>query len=96
MEPIGPFLDGADLVVEPFDEAESNFVVGVAVGNDAVPVVFDQPGELLVGPQALPFEGIAPVVEEVQGPAGASIAPELTERLFEQVGFVQTLVGMEK
>ena len=59
-------------------------------------MILDQPGKLLVGFQALPAKGIAPLVEGVEGPAGCPIVPELAEALYEQVGGVQALVGAEK
>ena len=52
---VGATLDDADLVVQSFDEAERDFVLGLAVGGDAVPVPLDHVGEVLVGLQALPL-----------------------------------------
>jgi hypothetical protein len=57
-------LDDADLVVEPFDEAERDLVLRFAVGGDTVPVAIDHVCELLVGLQSLPLERRAPVLEE--------------------------------
>src|SRR5262245_39339824 len=56
----------------------------------------DHVGELLVGLQSLPFERRAPVLEEMPGPALVLVAPQLTERLLEQVGGVQPLVGAQQ
>ena len=50
-------LDHADLVVQPFDKSERHLVVRLTVGRDALPVTFDQRGELFERLQALPAEG---------------------------------------
>ena len=47
-------LDNADLVVQPFHEAERDFVVGVAVAHKAIPVPLDHGGKVLKGLEALP------------------------------------------
>jgi len=39
---VGAALDDADLVIEFFDEAARNFVLGSAVGSDAIPVMLDR------------------------------------------------------
>jgi len=57
-------LEDADLVVQALDEPEGDLVVGAAVRRDPVPVPVNHRGELLVGSQALPFEGGWPVLEE--------------------------------
>src|ERR1700730_14336645 len=88
-------LDDADLVVEPFDEAERDLVLRFAVGGDTVPVAIDHVCELLVGLQSLPLERRAPVLEEAPRPALVLVAPE-AEGLLEQVGGVQPLVGSQQ
>jgi len=93
---VGTPLDDADLVVESLDETESDLVIWVAVGRDTVPVPLDHVGELRVGLQALPFERVAPVVEEASCPSLAFIAPELTERFLEEISGVEPLVGGEQ
>jgi hypothetical protein len=40
---VGPTLEDADFVVEPLDESEADLVLGVAVGDDPVPVPLDHP-----------------------------------------------------
>src|SRR6266851_10375618 len=79
-EPVRAALEDADLVVQPLDEAERDFVVRTAVGRDPVPVPVNHRGELLVGPQALPLERRSPVLEEAARPALAPVVPELPER----------------
>src|SRR3990167_8027376 len=54
-------LDDANGVVQPLDATERDFIVGLAVRNDAVPMAFDHVGELLKGFQPLPLETGAPV-----------------------------------
>jgi hypothetical protein len=95
-ETVGAPLDDADLVVEAFHEAERNLVLGLAVRRYAVPVTLDHRRELLVGRQPLPFEGIAPVVEKPARPTFVLVAPQLAERLLEQIGRVESLVGLEQ
>lgn len=56
----------------------------------------DEFGELLERLQALPFQLRFPVVKELPGPRFALIVPQLTERLFEQVGSVQASVGRQQ
>ena len=86
-------MEDADLVVEAFDESDGDLVVGVAVGFDAVRVGLDHRGKLLEGLEALPFECIAPVFEEVAGPYGSA---ELAERLLEEICGVESLVDLEE
>jgi hypothetical protein len=45
LEAASTFLDCADLVVEAFDEPESDFVVGMAVRDDAGPVILEKPSD---------------------------------------------------
>ena len=79
---VGAALKDTDLVVQPFDEAQSDFVFGFAVGRNPAPVPLDQGGEVFVGFEPLPFELLAPVVEELSGPRFAVVIPELPEGLF--------------
>lgn len=95
-EAVSAPLDDADLVVEAFHEAECDLVLGLAVRRDAIPVTLDHSRELLVGRQPLPLESIAPVVEKPARPTLVLVAPKLAERLLEQVGRVEPLVGLEQ
>src|SRR3972149_4750875 len=61
-------LDDADLVVDAFDEAERDFVLGFAIGGDTVPMPIDHFGEFLVGFEALPLQTRPPVLEEAPCP----------------------------
>src|SRR5664279_127363 len=95
-EPIGSSLDNSDLVVEPLDEAQRDFVLLLAVCSDAVPMAVDHAGELLVGFQPLPFERGPPLLEEAPCPALVLIAPELTKGFLEQVGGIEPFVGPQQ
>ena len=95
-QPVCSSLDDADFVVEPFDEAQRDFVLRFAVSGDAIPVTINHVGELLVGLQSLPLERCAPVFEEAPRPALVLVAPELAKGLLEQVGGVEALVGLQQ
>src|SRR5262249_15822367 len=90
---VGASLEGADFVVEAFNEAKRDFVFWPAVGGDAVPVALDHIGEALAGSEALPFEAGSPVFEEAARPSFAPVVPELAEGLLEDIGGVETFVG---
>src|ERR1700704_275494 len=96
VQAVGAALDHPDLVVEPFDEAERDFVLGSAVSRDAVPMMVNHRGELLVWPEPLPLEARAPGLEEAPCPAFALIAPQLAEALLEDIGRVEPLVGRQQ
>src|SRR3990172_3140274 len=93
---VGASLDDPDLVVETFDKAESDLVLGLTEGRDASPVAIDHVGELLVGLQALPLQSVSPVLEEAPRPTLALVVPELPERFFQHIGGVQSPVGLEQ
>lgn len=50
---VGTPLNCANLVIQSFDEAQLDLVAGFAVRDDAVPVPFNQGGELLKEPEPL-------------------------------------------
>src|SRR6516165_9202661 len=68
----------------------------MAVRHDPLPVLLDHRGELLVGLQPLPPQRLAPLLEEPQRPTRRLVVPELPERLLEQIGRMQALVGLEQ
>ncbi len=82
---IGPALDDSDLVVDPLDETQRNFVLLVTIRLDAVPVGLYHRGELAKGLQPLPLQSIFPVVEEPASPTRPIVVPELAERLLQEV-----------
>src|SRR5260370_33976165 len=94
--PYATSLDDADFVVEPFDEAQQDFVLRFAVGGDSIPMAINHVGELLVGLQSLLLERRAPVLEKAPRPAFVLVAPELAKGLIEQIGGVETLVGSQQ
>ncbi len=93
---VGPALEDANLIVEPLHQAEADLVLRVTVRRDALPVAVDHRRERLVGREPLPLEALSPALEEGAGPALGLVAPELAEGLLEQVGGVQSLVGLEQ
>ena len=89
-------LDDADFVVESFDESERHFVIDVTIADDSVPVTFDHAGESLVGFQPLPAERGLPSFVKSFGIDGGVVVPELSELFFEQVGFIESSIGLEE
>lgn len=89
-------LDDADFVVQPFDRAERDFVLWLAIGCDSIQMVFDHLSELLIGLQSLPLQTRAPVLKEFARPGLAGVIPQLTEAFLEQVCGVEALVGREQ
>src|SRR3989442_8457983 len=96
LDTVSTAMEDADFVVKPLDQAEAGLDIRVAVGDDPVPVPLDHGCELLVGLEPLPLQALLPALEEGAGPARGLVAPELAEGLFEQVGGVETLVGLEQ
>src|SRR5208337_505948 len=93
---VGPSLDDADLVVDPFNEAQGHLVLLMAIRRDPVPVFLHHAGELLVRLEALPPQGRLPSLEESPRPHLPLVVPQLTEHLLEKVGFVQPPIGLEQ
>ena len=84
-------LDDANLVVESLDEAERDFVLGSAIGGDAIPMTLDHFRKLLAGFQTLPLQAGFPVVEEAPYPA--SLFVKIVVTLFKQpVSLLYSLV----
>lgn len=79
MEAIGLSLDRANVVIETFDESECDFVVGVAIGFDSVPVGFDKHGKFFKRWKPLVAERLAPAIKEATSPTRMHIVPKLTE-----------------
>jgi len=93
---IGAPLNHANLVIQTFDEPQLDLVAGCAVGHDAMPVLLDQGGEFLKGPQPLPLELLSPAGEELAGPAFPAIRPQLPKLFLEQVGRGPALIGLQQ
>ena len=83
------------MLLSPFDQAEADLVLVVAARNDPVPVRLDYRREFLVGVKPLPLQALLPPLEEGAGPARRLVAPELPEGLFEPIGGVESLIGLE-
>jgi hypothetical protein len=95
-QPVGTSLKDPDLVVQTFDETKGNLVLWFAIGGNAIPMALDHLCKLLIGFQSLPLEAGAPVLEEPSRPALALVAPELPERLLEEIGGIEPLVGSQQ
>src|SRR5260370_56656 len=93
---VGTALHDPYLVVQALDEAERDFVLGLAVSSQPIPVPLDHRSELLVRLQSLPLQARPPVIEELSRPGFAVVVPELAEGLLEQVRGVQALVGRQQ
>ncbi len=89
-------LDHADLVVQPFDKSERDLVVRRAVGCDALPLKFDQRGELLERLESLPAKCLSPVLEKLPGLRFAPIFPELRKLLLQHVGGLESLIRRQE
>ena len=72
-EAVGLALDDANGVVKAFHAAERDFILWLAVRNDALPMTFDHLRELLKRLQPLPLECFFPVLEELPGPGLARV-----------------------
>jgi len=59
-------------------------------------MAFDHVSELYVGIKPLPLEGVAPAFKEAPCPSLGLVIPQLPERLFQEVGDVEPLVGLEQ
>ena len=70
---IGAPLKHTNFVIQSLDEAELDLVPGYAICRDALPVLFDQEGKLLEGPEPLPLELFLPAGEELARPAFPAI-----------------------
>lgn len=86
-------LDDTDGVVQPLDAAQRDFVLGLAIGDDALPMPLDHTRELLERCQPLPAQTARPGLEEASCPTFAFVVPEWAEGLLEQVGGVEPFGG---
>src|ERR1039458_2538370 len=96
MQPIRAPLDDAYFVVQALDESQRNFVLRFAISSDSIPMTINHLSELFIRLQSLPLEAGAPVLEEASRPSLTLVAPELTERLLEQVGGIEPFVRCQQ
>ena len=89
-------LNDPDLALQPLYKPERDFLFGVDICGDTVPVAFNHLGEVFVGLEPLPLQGGSPVVEKPPGPALGLVVPELAKGFLEEVGRIQSLVGLEE
>lgn len=76
-------LNDTNGVVQSLDATQRDFVLGLAVGDDALPMPFDHGREFLEGLKPLPAQAALPVLEEASRPAFALVVPELAEGFLE-------------
>jgi hypothetical protein len=88
-------LQNTNLVVDAFNQTETHFVLGIAVGGNTLPMGFNQLGELPVRFQTLPFQAVFPAFEKSPGTAFATVVPQLGEGLLENLRSVQAPVRLE-
>jgi hypothetical protein len=89
-------LDDANLVVEPFNESQRDFVFWPAVSGNPVPMTLDHRGKFLIRLKPLPFERGLPVLKEASCPTLALVAPQLTKGLLEQIAVFSRLLACSK
>lgn len=92
---IGALLNHPNLVIQALDEARLTLLRGVQYAATR-PVLLNQSGTLLEGPEPLPFELLLPAGKKLADPAFAVRDPESPELLREQVGGGQALVGPQQ
>ena len=93
-QPISPTLDNTNLVIQTFYKPEGDFLFGIDVCADPLPVAFSHLGELFVGFEPLPLQGGSPVIEKSLGPAFFFVVPELAEGFLEQVAVFNRLFAL--
>ena len=69
-------MNHANLVIQTFDEPKLDLVARRAIRGDTIPVPFDQSGNLLEGPEPLPFERLTPTAKALPRPAFSAITPD--------------------
>ena len=89
-------MEHPDLVIDPFNKSETDFVFGMTIGGDPIPVGFNHCSELPVRLQSLPLQAVLPALEEGAGTPFGPVVPQLAESFLEQIGRVQTPVGLEQ
>ena len=71
-------------------------MVWVTIGVDAILMGFNQFGKLLTGHQPLPFQAVFPTFEKSECASFGTVAPEISKAFLEDIGRVQTPVGLEQ
>jgi hypothetical protein len=92
----GAPLNHPDLIVEPFHKSQGDFIVRMTVADDPLPMLLHHLGEFQIRRHAAPFELGLPVLEELTGPRGILVIPELSEFFFEQIRLADALVGFQQ
>lgn len=95
-KPVGATLDDAALVVQALNKGERDLVSWLSVRGDAVPMLIDHLGKLLVRFPALPLQARMLVLEESTRSTLPVVVPQLPETFLEEEGDVDALVGREQ
>ena len=83
-------------MVDPFDQSKTDFVLWMTIGGNALPMGFNQFGTLPIRLQSLPFQTVFPAFEKRACASFGAIVPELSEAFLEDIGRIQTPVGLEQ
>ncbi len=73
----GATLDDSNFVVEALHETEGNFMIRLAVADDAVPMTFNQSNKVFEWFHPAPTQLAFPVAEKFTGPRGIVVIPQL-------------------
>ena len=68
----------------------------MTIGDNTIPMGFNQPGKLPIRLQSLPFQALFPALEEGTSAAFGALIPELPKGFLQDVGGVQASVGLEQ
>jgi len=91
---VGPSNDVASFQIRCFNVSEGNLLV--AMGQNAIKMLFHHACKLLVGLQTAPLKLVYPSSKELKGPGPGGIRPQVVKRFFQQVGLEQSLIGSKK
>ena len=89
-------MENPDFVVHPFDQSQTDFVLGMTVGGNAIPMGGNQLGKLPIWLQSLPVQAVLPALEKGTCSAFGVVVPQLSEAFLEDVGGVQPPVGLNQ
>lgn len=92
--PIGSPDDVLGLLVRRFHVTQRN--LPIAIGEDAVEMVFHHGGKALERCQSAPFQGVDPLPEELSGPGAGPEVPEVIEGLLEKIGLEESWTRQKK
>lgn len=92
LDDVCPALDDTDLVVQAFRESKGDLMIRMTVTDNSVSMIFNESSELLERFKPLPTQLVFPSFKELPGPDWVGIIRELSERFFQQIGFMKPFV----